>query len=415
MELNITRIKQDFDGILQFNQTSEKGWTRFSFSEEDKMARDYLIGELKKLGVAVGVDGIGNIRAKYGSNLNQPSIMIGSHIDTVKHGGRFDGLTGVLVALEMIRVFKEENIQLNRPIELICFSEEEGSNFGITMLGSKAITGKLTVEDLKEIKNPEGVSAYELAKGFGLEVDQLPAQILKQNEIDSMIELHIEQGAVLEHNGKSVGIVEAISGMSTYKITLKGDSNHAGTTPMEYRSDPMVGAAEIIASIQKAAKHRALPTTVATVGKIKAEPNVPNIIPQQVEFYVDIRDVQKKGIELVSMELEDMTKQVANEHRLTAIIEKIGSSEPVKLSSRLIKKMEECVQANNSEAIKLNSGAVHDVAMLKDVAEIGMVFIPSLAGKSHCPEEYTDFQDIKLGGDFLLNVVYTLATETQKV
>lgn len=418
MEINYNRMLKDFETILSFNSTPGKGFTRFSFSDEDKKAREYLLSQMEQLELSIKVDGIGNIRAKYGSHLDEPSIMIGSHIDTVKHGGKYDGLTGVLAALEIIRVLKEESVQLQRPIELISFSEEEGSNFGITMLGSKAATGKLTMEDLKSITNTDGVSVYEKARDFGLNIENLADHVLKTGEVDSMIELHIEQGAVLEKSQKPIGIVEAIAGMNTYKITLEGDSNHAGTTPMEFRSDPMVGAAIVIAHLQKIAKEKAMPTTVATVGKISCEPNVPNIIPKKTEFFVDVRDVDDKGIHIVSQELEDIIKLVATEHSLKTKIELVGTSDTVKLSKRITDSIEKVAIEQNFKYMKLNSGAVHDVAMLNEVTDIGMLFIPSIGGKSHCPEEHTNDQDIKAGCNLLLSVVHALAStksQAQKI
>lgn len=409
---------RDFETILSFNSTPGNGCTRVSFSDEDKKARDYLLSQMEQLGLSIKVDAIGNIRAKYGEHLDGPSIMIGSHIDTVKHGGKYDGLTGVLAALEIIRVLKEEAVPLRRPIELISFSEEEGSNFGITMLGSKAATGHYSTDELKMIHNSEGVSVYDKAKQFGLAVENLADDVFNPGEIDTMIEMHIEQGAVLEKNHKSIGIVEAIAGMNTYKVTLEGDSNHAGTTPMELRSDPMVGAAIVIAELQKTAKEKALPTTVATVGKIACEPNVPNIIPQKVEFFVDIRDVDSKGVQMVSQKLEELIHLVATEHFLRANIELVGSSETVNLSPRIIDEIEKVASQQNFKYMKLNSGAVHDVAMLGSVTDIGMIFIPSVGGKSHCPEEHTNQQDIKAGCDLLLNAVKALASterEAQKI
>ncbi|WP_264739796.1 Zn-dependent hydrolase [Cytobacillus firmus] len=418
MEINLGRLMKDFDNIIGFTSTPGNGCTRFSYSEEDQKAREYLFARMEELGMDIKVDAIGNIRATYGKELNKPSIMIGSHHDTVKNGGTYDGLTGVLAALEIIRVLKEEKTELQQPIELVSFAEEEGSNFGITMLGSKVFAGKYKMEELKTIKNSEGKSVYETAKDFGLEIDQAERDILQRGEIDAMIELHIEQGQILESQQKSIGIVQAIAGMRTYKVTIEGDSNHAGTTPMDLRSDPLAGAAEIISQVRKTAKYDALPSTVATVGKIECRPNIPNVIPQKVEFFVDIRDVEAEGVNIVSGKLAQKAEEVSAEHSLKSTIELVGESRTVKLSSRLIEKIEETAIEKGFDYLKLNSGAVHDTAMLSGLTDIGMIFIPSKGGKSHCPEEYTSEKDIKAGCDLLLNVVRKLAckkTEKQKI
>lgn len=414
MEINIKRMMNDLESIIRYTSTPGSGCTRFSYSPEDQKAREYLLAQMEELGLSIKVDAIGNIRATYGNELDKPSIMIGSHHDTVKNGGKYDGLTGVLAALEIIRVLKEEKVELSQPIELISFAEEEGSNFGITMLGSKVMTGRYGVEELKTIKNPDGISVYEKAKGFGLDIENVQNDILDKGKVAAMIELHIEQGAVLERQKKSIGIVQAIAGMRTYKVTVEGDSNHAGTTPMNLRSDPMVGAAEIISHIQKTAKNTALPTTVATVGKIECKPNIPNVIPQKVEFYADIRDVEAKGVEIVSNALAEKVNEISEEHSLKSVIELVGESDTVKLSSRIIEQIEDTAKEYQYDYIKMNSGAVHDVAMLAGWADIGMIFIPSMGGKSHCPEEYTSEKDIKAGCDLLLNVVRALACKKWK-
>ncbi|MDM5228252.1 Zn-dependent hydrolase [Cytobacillus sp. NJ13] len=418
MEINLSRLMNDFENIAGFTSTPGKGCTRFSYSKEDRRVREYLFARMEELEMDIKVDAIGNIRATYGKELNRPSIMIGSHHDTVKNGGKYDGLTGVLAALEIIRVLKEEKAELQQPIELVSFAEEEGSNFGITMLGSKVFAGKYNLEELKTIKNSEGKSVYETAKDFGLEIDQAERDILQRGEIDAMIELHIEQGQILESQQKSIGIVQAIAGMRTYKVTIEGDSNHAGTTPMDLRSDPMAGAAEIISQVRKTAKYDALPTTVATVGKLECRPNIPNVIPQKVEFYVDIRDVEARGVEIVSGKLAQKIKEVSDEHSLKSTIGLVGESKTVKLSSKLIEKIEKTAIEQGFDYLKVNSGAVHDTAMLSGLTDIGMIFIPSKGGKSHCPEEYTSEKDIKAGCDLLLNVVRKLAcqkTEKQKI
>lgn len=410
MEINPKRLLHDLSIITSYTKTPESGCTRFSYSIEDRKTRDYLFSQMEKLGLSVKVDAIGNIRAKYGLT-DKPSIMIGSHIDTVANGGKYDGLTGVLAGLEVIRVIKEEEIELTHPIELVVFAEEEGSNFGITMLGSKALTGKYQLEDLYSIRNDQGISVYDLTKNFGLDIENLEKDILKPNEVETMIELHIEQGAVLEARNKTVGIVQAIVGMKTFKITLEGISNHAGTTPMDLRSDPMVGAGNVISHIQIAAQERALPTTVGTVGKIACLPNMPNVIPNIVEFYVDVRDVDPKGINLMEKEINAKVDEVAKKHSLKTSIEQIGQSDSVKLSSKVTNIIEEIAIKNHYPYLKMNSGAVHDAAMLTNLTDVGMIFIPSIGGMSHSPDEFTNNEDIKVGCDLLLNVAIELAAK----
>lgn len=410
METNIERIKNDIDIVTSFNRTPGNGCTRFSYSEEDRKAREYLINEMKKLGLEVRIDGVGNIRGKYNPmNSNYPSVMMGSHIDTVLNGGKFDGLVGVVSALEVIRQVKDNQISIQKPLEIIIWAEEEGSNSGITMLGSKAMTGKVKAEDLKEIKSFTGESMYDLMKEFGLDVDAIDSQVFRKDEVEYLIELHVEQGGILDSEGLSVGIVKAIAGMKTYKVTLEGVANHAGSTPMYLRNDALVGASHIITYMEDAAKNKGLGTTVATVGKIICEPNVPNIIPGKVVFYVDIRDVEEEGKDIISKELIEKVKENANLYNLKYDIELIGESPVVKLSEKVIDTIEKIAIERSYPYKVMNSGAVHDSGMFADLTNVGMIFVPSIGGRSHCPEELTRFEDIKLGCDLLLETVIRLA------
>lgn len=410
MESKVERIINDLKIINSFNSTPGKGNTRFSFSREDKLARQYLINEMKTLGLEISVDGVGNIRGKYNPmNSIFGSIMIGSHIDTVLNGGQFDGLTGVVCALEVVRVIKENEIQFKKPLEIIIWSEEEGSNSGITMLGSKAMLGKYTAEELKTINSLSGKSMYELMKDAKLDVDNIDNQVFNEKAVDYIIELHIEQGGILDSEGLSIGVVMAVAGMRTYKITLNGVSNHAGSTPMHLRFDPLKGASKIISYIDDVVKTYGLPTTVATTGKINCFPNVPNIIPSSVEFYLDIRDVEEIGIRKVSEELIRKTEEVSKLYGLDYDVKLLGESEAVKLSEKIINTIKNEVLARAYPYKMMNSGAVHDSALFSRLTDVGMIFIPSKDGKSHCPEESTSFEDIKLGCDILLDTCITLA------
>lgn len=412
MESCIERIKDDIENLARITATPGMGCTRFSYSKEDKQAREYLLKIMESLSLSIDVDGVGNIRAKYvKDNKNMPSIMIGSHIDTVKKGGKFDGVVGVIGALETIRVLKENCVELNNPVELVIFSEEEGSNFGITMLGSKVLTNRYSLEDLKKITNDKGISAYEIMKNFGLDVDNIEKEKLRKNEIKAMIELHVEQGGILDSEQIPIGIVRAITGLKAYKVNVKGVSNHAGTTPMYLRNDPLVGAAEVVTHVEKAAKKLALPSTVATVGKINCHPNVINVIPEEVDFFVDIRDVEARGIEIVAKELIEKTKEIAEKRKLRTNVDLIGESECVQLSPNIVRIIEETAKEKGCKYKIMNSGAVHDAAVLTELTEVGMIFVPSIGGKSHCPEESTSYEDIKLGCDILISAVVKLANE----
>jgi allantoate deiminase len=408
--VNLERIKRDIEAIAMFNATPGNGVTRFSYSQQDKQARDYLMSEIKKLGLKTEIDAVGNIRARLeGSNVDGRAVMIGSHIDSVRNGGKFDGIVGVIGALEVIRVIKEQGIKTKSPIELVIFAEEEGSNFGSTLVGSKFMVGRYTVDDLKRLKSSDGKTAYQVIKEFGLDIDDYSGAGFKPGEIKCMIELHIEQSVVLDNANLSIGIVEAIAGMKTLRIVFRGVANHAGATPMGLRQDPMAAAGEAIVLIEKLAKEKAYPSTVATVGRISCLPNVPNVIPGAVAFSVDVRDVKPEGIDIVVSELEKEIKLIAKTRGLDYEFEMIGQSEPVILSADVVQAIEDSVKEKGYSYMRMNSGAVHDACMLADIVPVGMIFVPSINGRSHVPEEYTRYEDIEKGCDVLLGTVIKMA------
>ena len=417
LESDINRISRDIENIVKISATPGLGCTRLSYSKEDKEVREYLIKILKELGLPVKIDGVGNIRAKYivDGNGDKPSIMIGSHIDTVPNGGKFDGLTGVVTALEVIRILDENKIELDNPVEFAVFAEEEGSNFGTTMVGSKVLTGLYNLEDLKELKDHRGKSAYQIMKDFGLEVDKIEEEVLKSSDVKAMIELHVEQGGILHKENLSIGIVKAIAGMKSYKIIFNGISNHAGTTPMNLRKDPMVGAAEMVLHLKNIAKDKALEHTVATVGKIHSQPNASNVIASQVEIFVDIRDVESKGIEIVSENLKSKVKELELKYDLKIEVELVGESQVVHLSTEVVETIETIAKRRKYNYKMMNSGAVHDAAMLTKVTDVGMIFVPSIDGISHSPHEMTKIEDIKIACDVLLETVIELAGQKNKL
>lgn len=409
--IDVKRILNDIENIAGIkNQEYPFGCTRHSYSKEDKAAREYLHEEMSKLGLGIKTDGMGNIRASLpGKDPSLAPVLVGSHIDTVTSGGKYDGLVGVLSALECIRVIKENNLEHKRSVELIIFAEEEGSNFGITMLGSKALVGKLTTESLHKIKNDRGQSAYEVIKEAGYNPDLLGENIIKKDDVHAMIESHIEQGGRLNSIGKPIGVVRKIAGMETYKVTFKGVSNHAGSTLMHDRRDPMLAAADIIRAMNDAANKEE--TAVATVGKMLVSPNSSNAIAGEASAFVDIRDVKEGGIGKLNKTLHKTAYAAAKKYGLSVDIDLLAKSEIVKLSDKVISIIEGAAEKCSIDYHKMNSGAVHDSVMLAEVTDVGMIFVPSVEGKSHCPDEFTKENDIKVGAELMLEVIKEVSNE----
>ncbi len=408
MVVNENRLARDFQFITSQSST-ELGCTRLSYSLEDLKVRKYIIEELNEIGAEVKVDSVGNIRAKYNpANLTSKSLLIGSHIDTVPNGGRYDGLTGTVCSLEVLRVMHENGIQLKHPVELVVFAEEEGSNFGVTMVGSKYMARKINLDDLKNLYNDEGKTAYDYIQDRGFEFHPEKDYFVDGNNELAMIELHVEQGGVLDRKGLSLGIVKAIAGMNTIQVTVKGVSNHAGTTPMNYRKDSLLAASEMIYKMSKIASD--YETAVITVGKISVSPNASNVIAAETIFNVDIRDVVQENIDTISKQVENICKSISSDNDVEINIKLIGSSKVVHMDESLVEIIEKQANRNNLSNIKMNSGAVHDNAMLNGIIPTAMIFVPSINGISHSPYEDTKFTDILAGAELLLLTVKELVS-----
>lgn len=409
MHVNQERIMGRIGDLSRFNATPGQGITRFSYTPQDAQARAYLAQCFAALDMPVETDALGNIRARYqGTAPSLPPLWIGSHIDSVRHGGMYDGVVGVVGGLEVVSVLREEGYRPRRSIEVVIFSEEEGSNFGTTMVGSKCLAGELGLADLERLKNGEDVSCVQMAASFGLHPREADTCVLAPGSVDAMVELHIEQGIVLDRKGARLGVVGAIAGMVTIRVTVTGESNHAGATPMCMRHDPMVSTAKLICQIQEIASNRCLPDTVATVGEIVCSPNMPNVIPHQVSFTVDIRDINEDGMDRAMSLLRQAADRVAASDGVTVTMEAVGRNQPVAMAERIVSAVREAAAACGTAYLDMNSGAVHDTAMLAHVTDVGMIFVPSVDGKSHNPQEYTAPEDIALGCQVLLETALRL-------
>ncbi len=403
MIINKKRMKKDFDYITSISAT-ETGCTRLSYSDEDRQVRDYIEAGLEEIGAEILIDSVGNIRAKYNPmGSKESSFLIGSHIDTVPYGGRYDGLTGVLASLEALRTIHENEISLRHPLELLIFAEEEGSNFGVTMIGSKYMAKKIGLEDLKELSNKDGVSAYDYIQSRGYNFKPEEDYYISAQNARGMIELHVEQGQILDEEAIDIGIVEAIAGMYTYQVIVEGSSNHAGTTPMIYRRDPLLGASEMIVRLNKLVE--GYESAVITVGKIEVSPNASNVIASKVVFNIDIRDVVQEKMVRLAEEAKEVCNQIASDKKLDLDIKLLGSSEVAILDRELIDLIERVAKKTKLNYMRMNSGAVHDNAMLADIIPTAMIFLPSIGGISHSPYEDTDFDDIVTGSQLLLDSV----------
>ncbi len=408
MGIKAERIEEDIEVINSFTSTPGKGITRFTFSEEYMKARRYVIEELNRMVARISTSLGGNLRGRLeGRDAQSPSVMTGSHIDSVFQGGRFDGVAGVVCALEVGRVISEERLGHRHPIDLVVFAEEEGSRFGSIMIGSRAWIGKLGEGDLLRMKDRNGISYLQAMESSGLRIDD--PDVLKPGAVKAMIELHIEQSVVLESGGFQIGVVEGINGIKQFLVSLRGVANHAGATPMGLRHDALQGAAQIISSVEDIAARELGRNTVATVGIVHCEPGQANVIPGKVEFTVDIRDLDPKRLEEAVKRISAAIEKTCNNRGLTFEVTPRSDTPPVALSRDVVSLIEERAAGKKIKYLRMPSGALHDSSILPEVTEVGMIFVPSRDGRSHCPEEFTEVKDIAAGAEILLESVLKLA------
>ena len=410
--INSKRFETNFNAISEFGALKGGGLTRLAFSKEDLEARKFLINLIEKNGFKLKIDNVGNIFAIYddGCEVGAKPVCVGSHIDSVPNGGFYDGTLGVMAGLEALTAIKEAGIKLKRPLWLINFSCEESSRFKTATIGSKIISGKLSQQRLHELKDEDGISLFEAMSAAGFKPQNLDEAILKENSLHAYLELHIEQGPVLERSAISVGVVSGIAAPIRFEITIQGKADHSGATPMNMRSDALLAASHIIIAANKFAKNKK--TAVATVGYAHAKPGVLNVVPGEARLGVDLRDIDKASLEELNLELRNFIKELSGELKFSYEIRELSSDEPVKLSEHAINLLEDEAKKLGIKTLTLPSGAGHDAMNLTKLASsVGMLFIPCVDGISHNIKEAINFDDAVFATKILTNALIRLSNE----
>ena len=410
--INSKRFEANFNAISEFGALKGGGLTRLAFSKEDLEARKFLINLIEKNGFKLKIDNVGNIFAIYddGCEADAKPVCVGSHIDSVPNGGFYDGTLGVMAGLEALTAIKEAGIKLKRPLWLINFSCEESSRFKTATIGSKIISGKLSQQRLHELKDEDGISLFEAMSAAGFKPQNLDEAILKENSLHAYLELHIEQGPVLERSAISVGVVSGIAAPIRFEITIQGKADHSGATPMNMRSDALLAASHIIIAANKFAKNKK--TAVATVGYAHAKPGVLNVVPGEARLGVDLRDIDKASLEELNLELRNFVAELSRELKFSYEIRELSSDEPVKLSEHAINLLEDEAKKLGIKTLTLPSGAGHDAMNLTKLANsVGMLFIPCVDGISHNTKEAINFKDAVAATKILTNALIRLSNE----
>ncbi|MCM3568452.1 Zn-dependent hydrolase [Neobacillus mesonae] len=404
--IQISRLKTRMEKMAQIGATVRGGVSRLALTDQEKEARTLFIQWLKESNLEVRVDDFGNIYGRLeGKDPSASPVMTGSHLDTVPKGGKFDGTLGVLAALEAIETIKESGIKPVRPVEIVSFTNEEGARFAPQMLGSGAITGKFSKEYVYHRTDQHGITFQSELERIGY----LGEEKNRPGKIASFIELHIEQGPILEKENISVGIVEGIAGFTWLEVTLSGQSDHSGSTPMTMRKDSLVAASAIIQEIYNWAMAKQ-DGTVATVGKVRTVPGIINAIPGETAFSIDIRNPNPVQLTACVEEVKEIIIRISNENHIDYKMDKIGSNEPVHFSPYLIDTLEKVCKEIQQPYKKMISGAGHDSMYINQVTDTVMIFVPSKDGKSHCEEEHTSWDDIEKGVNILYQALCRLVT-----
>jgi len=417
----INRLKEDLIETGQMGRTlprrierygqldPQKGVTRPTGTEANRKIRDYAVECMKEVGLEVKIDKVGNIFGrKEGSKTNKGTVMCGSHLDSVINGGMFDGALGVFGAIEAIRRINHEGFQNERPLEVVVFTAEEGSAFRQTLLGSSVLTGKTKPEEALSMKNDKGVTLEEALGNIGYKGDFGRSL----DDVEYMVEMHVEQGPVLHREKIPIGIVEKISGVAWLIATILGQENHAGTTPMKIRKDALVAASDIISFISKRANEMVVKlgtSTVGTVGKLNVFPNGTNIVPGKVEMGIDIRDVVPQNMESLKNETLKAMKDIEKSYGVDISTELPPMHMPASLSDEVVNTIDNSARQVGVMTRRMNSGAAHDSQNMAESIKTGMIFVPSINGISHGPLEWTNWEDIENGLKVLNQVLKNLS------
>ena len=387
------RIARDLEHLKQYTATPGNGCTRLPFTKEARDAVNYLKELMTEAGLEVTEDAAGNVIGTLkGEDPDAPCVMMGSHYDSVVNGGDYDGIAGVICAIEVARILKDEGFVPKRNFVVVGFCDEEGMRFGTGYFGSGAMLGHRDVEYTKKFADTDGVTIYDAMKGYGLDPEKIGEAAWKEGSIGQFLEAHIEQGPVLDAEGTELGLVEGIVGIQRYMVTVHGRADHAGTTPMDMRMDAVDAATKVISKIADWAREKA-DGTVSTVGYINTVPGGMNIVAEKVEFTVDIRSMNNDNINDITNRIRKALDKEVAEYGGSYEMDNKLTITPVHLSSEMLDFMEADCKERGYTYRRMPSGAGHDSLEIGQSIPTVMIFTPSKEGRSHCPVEFTKYSE----------------------
>jgi beta-ureidopropionase / N-carbamoyl-L-amino-acid hydrolase len=403
--INGERLKNELERFARFGRTENNGVTRLALSDEDRLARDFFRVCCEELGLSVMVDDMGCMYATLEGAEKKPPILIGSHLDSVKKGGRFDGVLGVLAGLEVVRTLIENNSKPQIPITLVNFTNEEGARFEPSMMASGVLSGKFDKNVMLQKKDADGITFEEALKAVGYEgkVEN------RLKEGSAFLELHIEQGPILEKEALSIGVVECVVGMACYDIEITGESDHAGTTPMSMRKDALFAANNLINEIRRVLGPLD-EELVFTIGRVNVYPSIHTVIPNKVVFSLEARHKNPEIVRVFKEFVEDLPNRGLNEG-CEVKTTKLWERDTVWFDTEIVDQLEESAKSLGYSNKRMVSGAGHDAQFIASFVPAAMLFVPSYNGKSHCEEELTSWEECEKGVNVLLDTVLALLSK----
>lgn len=404
LSINARRLRSGLEELSRIGRGAEGGVTRVAWTGADIEARRFVMQKLMPAaGLKVRVDPAGSIYGRREGTEVLPVILFGSHIDTVPEGGMFDGALGSLSAIEVMQTLAERGVKNRHPMECVIWSNEEGSHYGRGLFGSRAAVGEFEPGELDE-KDEQGLHIRDAVAAIGGDLSRIGEAVRKKGELAAYLELHIEQGGVLDRAGVAVGVVEGIVGVVRYQVLIAGEANHAGTTPMPDRHDALVSASRLVVAVREEVQ-REPGRQVGTVGKLTVRPNVPNIVPGQVDLVIELRDLSMEKIAGIFKRIEARAAGIAASDGVRISIQPTSTH----ASALATPWVQEIIAGESAAAglksISLPSGAGHDAQMISRIAPMGMIFVPSVGGISHSSKERTRWEDAAYGCDVLYRTV----------
>lgn len=412
MIINKERLRRRIDAINEAGRDQQGGYTRLAFSEQDREARRLVEEMMREAGLEVEHDAAANILGSYKCGDLPGYVATGSHIDTVRNGGPFDGLLGSVAAIEALQCAREQGVPLKRPLRAIVFADEEGARFGSGLIGSKSIAGIPLPQPLKSYSDRDGVRLVDALQAIGIAPDKVLNAAAPKGTYSAFLELHIEQSAVLEQQRKQIGIVSGIKGVYWMRGSFTGEANHAGGTPMNMRHDALAAASKLVTEIYRIGCELGN-EFVATVGVLKITPGGINTIPGHVEYTVDVRDLdmvrRSEGIRRISEAAEKAAAFYRVSHENSCIKDEASCN----MDPSIMGILEEICKDNQTDYMILPSGPFHDTLPMASLCKTGMIFVPSIGGVSHSPKENTNWEDIYKGTEILYHALIRLAQQDE--